>query len=110
LDLVVSGTRDAITMIEGFAREISEENMVHAIMFGHQAIVTIVDLIEELRQKAGLGAKEKPSKPPVNPLIELFRERFYHELRERKQTTGKHERASKVKELRAKIFDEFLPE
>src|SRR5215471_19115212 len=45
LDLVVAGTRDAITMIEGFAREMSEENMLQAIMFGHQQIVTIVDMI-----------------------------------------------------------------
>ena len=36
LDLVLAGTRDAITMIEGFAREISEEQMLQAILFGHQ--------------------------------------------------------------------------
>src|ERR1700730_7589455 len=46
LDLVISGTSDAITMIEGFARELSEENMLQAIMFGHQHIVTMVKLIE----------------------------------------------------------------
>ena len=39
LDLIVSGTRDAITMIEGFAREMSEENMLQAILFAHQHIV-----------------------------------------------------------------------
>ena len=39
LDLIVSGTRDAITMIEGFAREMSEENMLQAIMFAHEHIV-----------------------------------------------------------------------
>ena len=50
LDMIVSGTREAITMIEGFAREMSEENMVQAIMFAHRNIVTIVDMIEELRQ------------------------------------------------------------
>src|SRR5207302_9465835 len=41
MDLIVSGTRDAITMIEGFAREISEENMVQAIGYAHQAIASI---------------------------------------------------------------------
>src|SRR5262249_44546558 len=46
LDLVVSGTREAITMIEGFAREMSEENMVQAILFAHQQIVIVVDMIE----------------------------------------------------------------
>src|SRR5262245_24991055 len=49
LDLVVAGTRDAITMIEGFAREMSEENMLQAILFAHEQIVKVVDAIEELR-------------------------------------------------------------
>jgi polyribonucleotide nucleotidyltransferase len=44
LDLIVAGTRDAITMIEGFAREMSEENMVSAILFAHEQIVKVVDL------------------------------------------------------------------
>src|SRR5689334_25057448 len=34
LDLILAGTRDAITMIEGFSREMSEEQMVQAVMFG----------------------------------------------------------------------------
>src|SRR5271165_3876066 len=53
LDLVVAGTRDAVTMIEGFAREMSEENMLSAILFAHQQVIKVVDLIEELRSKAG---------------------------------------------------------
>src|ERR1700730_13913009 len=42
LDLIVSGTREAIIMIEGFAREMSEENMLQAIVFAHRNIATIV--------------------------------------------------------------------
>src|SRR5262249_5631021 len=48
LDLIVSGTRDAITMIEGFAREMSEETMLEAILFGHEHIVKIIELVERL--------------------------------------------------------------
>src|SRR5208282_3580587 len=69
LDLIVAGTRDAITMIEGFAREMSEDNMVQAILFAHQQIVKIIDLIEELRQKAGLEPKVLPAPPPENPAL-----------------------------------------
>lgn len=110
LDLVVAGTRDAITMIEGFAREMSEENMLQAIMFGQQQIALIVDMIEELRSKAGLPAKPPPAAAAANAVKELLRQRFYNELKERKQTAGKHERAAKVRELRDKIFDELVPE
>src|ERR1700687_259159 len=85
LDLIVSGTRDAITMIEGFAREMSEENMVQAIQFAHRHIVTIIELIEELRRKAGLDAKGAPTAARPNPLVEIFRQKFLAEFRTRKQ-------------------------
>ncbi len=110
LDLIVSGTRDGITMIEGFARELSEENMIQAIFFAHQEIRKIVELIEELRQKAGLGPKAPSPPPSVNPLVDIFRQRFYDELRQRKQTLGKQDRADQIRELRERIFAEFLPE
>jgi polyribonucleotide nucleotidyltransferase len=110
LDLVVSGTRDAITMIEGFAREMSEENMLQAILLAHQQIVKIIDSIEQLRSQAGLGTKEKPAAPPVNPLIALFRERFGAEFRELKQTSGKQARAEKIRAFRERLTKEFAPE
>jgi polyribonucleotide nucleotidyltransferase len=109
LDLVVSGTRDAITMIEGFARELSEESMLQAIMHAHGHVVRIIDAVEELRRKAGLEPKAPPPPPAENPLMDIFRQRFYKEFRERKQTTGKHNRADSVRELRDQIHEEFLP-
>src|SRR5262249_4725931 len=110
LDLIVAGTRDAITMIEGFAREMSEENMLQAIMFGHRQIVDIIGMIEEPRDKAGIGPKEPPAAPEPNSLIDLFKQRFYQEFRDRKQTSGKADRAARVRELKEKVVKEFLPE
>jgi len=110
LDLIVSGTRDGITMIEGFAREMSEENMVQAILFAHQHVKELVDMVEELRHKAGLEPKVAPPTPAENPLIQIFRQRFGSEFRERKQTAGKNNRADSIRELRDKIYAEYLPE
>jgi polyribonucleotide nucleotidyltransferase len=110
LDLIVSGTRDAITMIEGFAREMSEENMLDAILFAHKHIVDIIDLIEELRDKAGLGKKELPPPPEPNPALEVMKQKYYAEFKERKQTTGKHARADAIKELKDRIVADLLPE
>ncbi len=109
LDLAVSGTRQAITMIEGFAREMSEENMVQAILFGHQQIVKIIDMIRELREKTGRPPLDRPAAAP-HPLTDVFRQRFYQELAERKRTPGKQERADRVRELRERITREFAPE
>ena len=56
LDLVVSGTVDAIMMVEAGANLITEDKMAEAIEFGHNAIKALVALQEELRAKVG---KEK---------------------------------------------------
>jgi polyribonucleotide nucleotidyltransferase len=110
LDLVVSGTRDAITMIEGFAREMSEDNMLQAILFAHKHIAVVVDMVEELREKAGLGTKVLPPPAPVNPAFVAMKSRYYDEFLEKKQTSGKHSRADVIKELKERISKELLPE
>ncbi len=110
LDLIVAGTRTAVTMIEGFSREIPEDKMADAIMFGHQYIIKIIDLIEQLRTAAGLPAKTPPPKSEPNPLIAMFYERFADEFRIRKLAAGKQERADKIKEMKARIVAEFVPE
>ena len=56
LDLVVAGTKKAITMVESGAQMLTEEQMLGALRFGHEAVATICQLQDELRAKAG---KEK---------------------------------------------------
>jgi polyribonucleotide nucleotidyltransferase len=97
-------------MIEGFAREMSEENMLQAILFGHEQIVKIIDLIEEFRVKAGLPVKELHAEGPVNPVKDLLKQKFYDDFRTLKQTAGKAARADQIKALRERIFDTFAPE
>jgi polyribonucleotide nucleotidyltransferase len=109
LDLVVAGTREAVAMIEGFARELPEDIMIAAILFAHENIIKIIDAIEELRSKHGLPIKEAPAAPEPNPLNAIFGERFLADLKERKQTKVKLERYAKVDELKAKMKAEFLP-
>jgi polyribonucleotide nucleotidyltransferase len=114
LDLIVAGTRDAVTMIEGFAREIPDTEMADAIVFGHRHILTVIDLIDELRRKMGLADKPAPAPKPPHPLVEVLAERYAEELKTRKLLPGKQERneavKEAVKELRDKIIGECLPE
>lgn len=58
LNLVVAGTKDAIMMVEAGANELSEEDVLNAIEFGHNEIKKIVSLQEELIAKVG-----KPKRP-----------------------------------------------
>ncbi len=56
LDLVISGTKDKINMIEAGAKEVPEEEIVEAFAFGQEAIVKIATFIEEIAKEVG---KEK---------------------------------------------------
>jgi DNA polymerase III epsilon subunit family exonuclease len=53
LDLVVSGTRDAIMMVEAGAKLLPEDVMAEAILFGHRAVQPLIDLQEQLREAVG---------------------------------------------------------
>ena len=56
LDLVVAGTKDAILMVESEARELSEEVMLGAVLFGHESMKAVIQGIEELAHESGKPA------------------------------------------------------
>src|SRR5947209_1344017 len=58
LDLVVAATRDAIVMVEGGAAQVSEDVMIEALLFAHQACQPILDLQEKLRAAVGKPKRE----------------------------------------------------
>lgn len=53
LDLVVAGTREAISMVEAGANEVSEEDLLEALQIAHDEIRKLCDVQDELREKAG---------------------------------------------------------
>ncbi|NEW61798.1 polyribonucleotide nucleotidyltransferase [Granulicatella sp. zg-ZJ] len=56
IELSVAGTKTAINMVESSAKEVSEEDMLHALLYGHEAIKALVQFQEEITQAVG---KEK---------------------------------------------------
>ena len=72
LDLVVAGTQEGVLMVESEARELSEEIMLGAVMFGHQQFQPVIAAIIELAEAA---AKEPWDLPPVSPEAEAIEAR-----------------------------------
>ena len=68
LDLIVAGTRDAVLMVESEARELGEDVMLGAVMFGHKEYEPVVDLIVELAEEC---AKEPWDLPVLDGQDEL---------------------------------------
>ena len=60
MHLVVSGTKDAIMMVEAGAKEVSEEDMLEGILFAHEEIKLLIEFIEEIVAEVG-----KPKQEPV---------------------------------------------
>src|SRR5207248_3909055 len=58
LDLVVAGTQDAVLMVESEAKELPEEVMLGAVMFGHRHFQPVIDAIIQLAEKAAKEPRE----------------------------------------------------
>jgi polyribonucleotide nucleotidyltransferase len=108
LDLIVSGSKTAILMIEGFAREMPEERMLEALDEAHRVIITICEMQEELIAKAGKPKKEYEL-PDYAPLRERLKSAYYSELLAAAGITGKLERGEAVKALKERAKSEVCP-
>jgi polyribonucleotide nucleotidyltransferase len=109
LDLIVSGSKDAILMIEGFAREMPEARMLEALRESHRLIKQICDLQNELCAKANVQ-KTKYEIPPDDGLFDKVKSRYYDALRKAKSTSGKQARAEAVAELKKSVIAELIPD
>jgi len=97
LDLIVVGSREALTMIEAGAEEIPEETMLEAFELAHAEIVRICDAQEDLRRQIG---KEKWLDPELTAELE---EQHGSRIQERIKAEGLREAAAVVEELVAEL-------
>ncbi|MBS0208401.1 MAG: polyribonucleotide nucleotidyltransferase [Planctomycetes bacterium] len=108
LDLIISGSRESILMIEGFAREMPEDRMVEAIVEAHKYVKILCDLQDELAQKVGV-TKTKFISPPPSETFNTLKAKYGPALRAAKQTAGKQARAEAVSQLEAQALAELIP-
>jgi polyribonucleotide nucleotidyltransferase len=109
LDLIVSGSKDSILMIEGFAREMPEDRMTEAIATAHDVIRQICELQEELAAKVGTVKKEYDA-PATNTVYDTLRAKYYDALRAAKMTEGKLARAEACSALKKQAVAELIPD
>jgi polyribonucleotide nucleotidyltransferase len=109
LDLVVAGTQEAVMMVESEAHELSEEQMLEAVMFGHRHFQPVIQAIIKLAETA---AKEPwdieiPDKSKFKDRVKEIAE---EELRQAYAITEKQKRREAVEAVRQKVFEQLLPE
>ncbi|HZB62300.1 MAG TPA: polyribonucleotide nucleotidyltransferase, partial [Microvirga sp.] len=108
LDLVVAGTQDAVLMVESEAKELPEDVMLGAVMFGHKHFQPVIEAIIRLAEKA---AKEPRDFAPadVSDVEKAVLEVAETDLREAYKITRKQDRYSAVDAVKAKVMAELLP-
>lgn len=109
LELVVAGTADAVLMVESEAKELPEEVMLGAVMFGHRHFQPVIKAIIELAEKA---AKE-PREVPASDNAALEKEILglvEKDLRAAYAIPVKQERYKAVGAVKDKVIAHFFPE
>ncbi len=108
LDLVVAGTSEAVLMVESEAKELDEETMLGAVMFGHKGFQPVIEAIIKLAEKAAKDPRDFTS-PDYSALEGEMLKIVGDELRDAYKITDKQQRYAAVDAVKAKVKAAFAP-
>ena len=113
IELSVAGTKAAINMVESSAKEVSEEDMLGALLFGHEEIQKLVDFQEAIVREVG-KEKMEVTLLSFDPAIEaqvkdLFSQAMVHAI-QTEEKLAREENIEKVKETAIEHFEAVLEE
>jgi polyribonucleotide nucleotidyltransferase len=109
LDLVVAGTEAAVLMVESEAKELPEEVMLGAVVFGHQQQQAVIDAIHELVEQAGKPLWDWQPAPKDQAMIDKVTALAEAQLQEAYQLRQKQARQQRLKEIAARVETECIP-
>src|SRR4051794_39284920 len=109
-ELLVAASRDAIVMVEGEADEMSEEDMIEALLFGHRAVQDTLELIERMKQ--AVGKPKWTFAGDTTPVIlrERLRSVAGFKVREACSIANKGQRGDTFKQIRREAVEVLGPE
>ena len=110
IDLMVGGTEDSVTMVEGQMQEVSEEEMIEAIEFAHQAIKKQVEVQKKFAEQVAKAfpKRDYPKAEVDEALYEEIEKATYDKLYAiAKEGTGKHERSEKFSAVKDELLETY---
>ncbi|MEW9897917.1 polyribonucleotide nucleotidyltransferase [Chitinivorax sp. PXF-14] len=110
LDLVVAGTAQAVLMVESEAKELAEDVMLGAVVFGHEQMQAAINAINELADEGGkdLWDWQPPAKDEA--LIARVAELAEADLNEAFRIKQKQQRSAKIDEIADRVFPQVITE
>lgn len=110
LDLVVAGTENAVLMVESEARELNEEIMLGAVMFGHQAMQTVINAIKELAKETNKPVWDWQPAATSQELEQKVSDLIREQLAQAYQIREKQERRQKIDDVREQAVQQLSDE
>jgi len=110
LEIVVAASRDAIIMVEGEAKFVSEADMLDAVFFAKEAMLPLIEAQEELQKKAGVAKREVPPVSVNEPLLARVRELAYDRIAEAVRIKAKGERHDQIDLIKAETIEALKEE
>jgi polyribonucleotide nucleotidyltransferase len=105
LDLVVAGTKDAITMVEAGANEVPETVMVEALQLAQEVVKAQAEAVEEWAREHG-AEKQEIEEAEENPFLAEFRERYFDRMKDGIVQTDRRARHDALEELREELIED----
>lgn len=105
IDLTVAGTFDAINMVEAGAKQVPEEEMIDAIMFGHEEIKRLVTFINEIAAEIGKEKRAFEVYQPLEDITTKVTEIALSELADAVLIYEKHARSEAIEAVKIKVFE-----
>ena len=103
LDMVVAGTKDAVLMVESEAKELDEDLMLGAVLFGHQEMQKVVDACNELKSKVNPDMWEVEEVPTIKEYENQISSNFLDEIESAFKIADKSSRGEAINSVREKI-------
>jgi len=110
LDMVVAGTKSAVLMVESEAKELSEDEMLGAVLYAHQEMQVVISAIEELKAEAGKPVWEWTPAEENASLKAALAEKFEAAVIEAYQVSDKMARYERIGAIQAEAVEALVDE
>lgn len=110
LDLVVAATASAVMMVESEAKELPEDVMLGAVVYGHEQMVAVINMINELAAEVGKEAWDWTPPEPNTAVIEKVTALANADINAAYQIKSKGARSTKLDEIKNRVISELITE
>ncbi|HCL74162.1 MAG TPA: polyribonucleotide nucleotidyltransferase, partial [Gammaproteobacteria bacterium] len=110
LDMVVAGTQSAVLMVESEAKQLSEDQMLGAVLFAHQEMQVVISAINELKAEVGKPAWDWEPAPENVSLKDALVERFGAAVADAYKISDKMQRYESIGQIKQQAVDALADE